>query len=218
MKIIDCFLFFNELDLLEFRIKLLNKYVDLFFIAESNITYSGNPKPYYFDENRKRFEPWLNKIIYVRVKQTTEGLDLSKEETSYNPQSAAFKLEYEHRNALSSAVSVVGEEDLVLLSDLDEIPDPHKLKKISLANGPVALSMRFHYYFFNCQNAGAEKWWNGTVLCSGKQFKEITAQELRDKRNIYNSGPCGQAGKDVGDFMKARISAFICVHLRPNNN
>ena len=54
---IDCFTFFNELELLEFRLKLLDATVDRFVIAESNITHSGKPKPYYFEENKKRFSP-----------------------------------------------------------------------------------------------------------------------------------------------------------------
>jgi len=72
---------------------------------------------------------------------------------------------------------------LVLIGDVDEIPDPLKLSKINPVNGPVVLSMLFHYYFLNCQNAGKERWWNGTIALTGKQFKETTPQALRDKRN-----------------------------------
>ncbi len=182
MKIIDCLTFFNELDLLEFRLKLLNDHVDNFVIAESNLTHSGQPKPFYFEANKGRFEPWKEKIIYLPVKQNTEGLVFDNE-TSYNPQSAAWKLENGQRNALGEAASVIADDDLILLSDLDEIPDPALLGKINPANGPVALSMLFHYYFLNCQNIGNERWWNGTIASTGKQFKATTAQKLRDKRN-----------------------------------
>ncbi len=185
MKIIDCFNFFNELDLLEFRLQLLDEHVAHFVIAESNFTHSGKPKPFHFEENKKRFEPWLHKIIYVPVYQSVEGLDFSRQETTYNPNSAAWMLEYEQRNALSAATTVTDDEDLVLLSDLDEIPNPFLLKKINLKNGPVVLSMLFHYYFFNCQNVGKERWWNGTILCNGKQFRSTTPQQLRDKRNNW---------------------------------
>lgn len=187
MKIIDCFTFFNELDLLELRLKLLDKHVDHFVIAESNLTHSGKPKPLYFEENKNRFKPWVHKIFYIPLNQTAQGLDFTKTETSYNPQSAAWKLENEQRNALSAAGNLAADDDLVLTSDLDEIPNPFLLKKINLANGPVALSMLFHYYFLNCQNAGAERWWNGSILCTGKQFKHTTPQQLRDNRNIYKS-------------------------------
>lgn len=187
MKIIDCFTFFNELDLLEFRLKLLDAYVDHFIIAESNLTHSGKAKPLHFEANKSRFEPWLHKIIYIPVNQTAEGLDFSTQETKYNPQSAAWQLENEQRNALSAAGKLAAGDDMVLVSDLDEIPDPFLLKKLKLHDGPVALSMLFHYYFFNCQNAGAERWWNGTIVCTGKQFATITPQQLRDNRNVYKS-------------------------------
>lgn len=191
MKIIDCFTFFNELDLLEFRLKLLDAHVDHFVIAESNLTHSGKPKPLYFEENKSRFKPWLHKITYLPVNQTAEGLDFSTPETRYNPQSAAWKLENEQRDALSAAHKLANEDDIIVVSDLDEIPDPFIIKKLQLDNGPVALSMLFHYYFFNCQNAGAERWWNGTIVCTGKQFKTISPQQLRDNRNVYKSIPKG---------------------------
>ncbi len=178
-------MFFNELDLLEFRLTLLNEHVTHFVIAESNITHSGQSKPYHFEENKKRFDHWLHKITYLKVKQTTNGLDFSTKGTSYNPKSAAFNIENEHRNTLSVASSIANDEDLILISDLDEIPNPFSLKNKSLETGPVAFSMLFHYYFFNCQNVGAERWWNGSILCTGKQFKHTTPQLLRDNRNIF---------------------------------
>ena len=185
MKIIDCFTFFNELELLEFRFKLLEDHADLFVLAESNLTHSGQPKPFYFEENKARFDRWKHKIIYLPVKQTADGLVFNKNETTYNPESASWKLENEQRNALSSVHSFINDEDLVLLSDLDEIPDPLLLKKIKPVNSPVSLSMLFHYYFFNCQNTGMERWWNGCIASTGKQFKEHSPQQLRDRRNDY---------------------------------
>lgn len=184
MKIIDCFTFFNELDLLEFRLKLLDAHVDHFVLAESNITHSGQSKPFYFEENKQRFDQWKHKIIYLQVNQSADGLVFNTE-TSYNPQSAAWKLENGQRNALSGANHIIDGNDLVLLSDLDEIPDPAILKKISTGKSPVVLSELFHYYFLNCQNIGNERWWNGTIAASGKQFQSITPQELRDKRNDW---------------------------------
>lgn len=186
MKVFDCFTFFNELDLLEFRLKLLNKQVDYFVISESNLTHSGQSKPYYFREAKERFKPWQHKIIYIPVEQTAEGL-VFEEEKKYNPGSAAWKLENGQRNALKGYNSYMADEDLVLLSDLDEIPDPVLLKDLKPGNGPVALSLLFHYYFLNCQSVENERWWNGTIASTGKQFKEITPQGLRDKRNDYMS-------------------------------
>lgn len=183
MKIIDCFTFFNELDLLEFRLKLLDPYVDHFVIAESDLTHSGSPKPFYFKENRDRFGQWENKIVYLPVHQSTEGLVFEKSE-SYDPANASWKLENEQRNALAQASSLGTDGDLFLLSDLDEIPDPGIFKKLSEQEEPVALSMLFHYYFTNCQNVGVERWWNGTISCKGSIFRMQSPQQLRDRRNM----------------------------------
>jgi beta-1,4-mannosyl-glycoprotein beta-1,4-N-acetylglucosaminyltransferase len=185
MKIIDCFTFFNELDLLEFRLKFLDSHIDYFIIAESNLTHSGKTKPYYFEETKKRFEPWLHKIIYIPVKQSAANLSFNENETSYNPESASWKLENEQRNALSTANNIAADNDLVIVSDLDEIPNPFILRKNNPGEEPMVLSMLFHYYFFNCQNIGEERWWNGSIVATGKQFKEITPQGLRDNRNNY---------------------------------
>ena len=183
MKIIDCFTFFNELDLLEFRLKLLEEKVDHFVIAESNFTHSGQAKPFYFEENKERYERWKNKIIYLPVQQSVAELVFDQNNNNYDTGSASWKLENEQRNALERCSSVINEDDLVLLNDLDEIPDPAILKKINPVHKPVVLSQLFHYYFLNCQNTGAERWWNGTIASTGKQFKAHTPQQLRDQRN-----------------------------------
>ncbi len=186
MKITDCFTFFNELDLLEFRLKLLDPWVDRFVIAESDLTHSGSPKPLHFQENRERFLPWEKKILYIPIHQTAEGLNFEKTET-YTPGAASWKLENEQRNALYAAYWVGSEEDLYLLSDLDEIPDPAIFKKLMRMDEPVALSMLFHYYFMNCQNTGKERWWKGTIACKGKAFSSHSPQQLRDRRNDLRS-------------------------------
>ena len=132
MKIVDCFTFFNELDLLEFRLKLLDPYIDHFVIAESDHTHSGEKKIFHFEANRQRFRPWLHKIHYIPLSQSTVGLVFEKNETNYNPASASWKLENEQRNALSIASTLINDNDRVVIGDLDEIPDPRLLKKISL--------------------------------------------------------------------------------------
>jgi beta-1,4-mannosyl-glycoprotein beta-1,4-N-acetylglucosaminyltransferase len=185
MKTFDCFTFFNELELLEFRLKLLDDVVDHFVIAESNLTHAGKPKPYYFEEAKARFSAWEKKIIYLPIQQSTEGLDFNAAVTTYTPTSAAWQLENGQRMALQHINYQLADDDSVILSDLDEIPNPDVLKHLNISNSPVSLSMIFHYYFLNCQNVGDEHWWNGSIVCSGQQFKELGPQTLRDNRNHY---------------------------------
>jgi beta-1,4-mannosyl-glycoprotein beta-1,4-N-acetylglucosaminyltransferase len=185
MKIIDTFTFFNELDLLEFRLKLLDPYVDHFVIAESNLTHAGSPKPLFFKEHELRFLPWKKKIRHIVIRQTTEGLEF-KSSDHYDPAAASWKLENEQRNALQQARDLGEDDDIFLMGDLDEIPNPSILQELSCLDKPVALSMLFHYYFMNCQNVGNERWWNGTIACPGFEWRLTTPQQLRDKRNEFN--------------------------------
>ena len=185
MKIYDCFTFFNETELLEIRFRLLDKYVDHFVIAESDLTHSGNPKPFNFEKEKPRFAPWMEKIIYIPVHQCADGLVFNPEQTRYDPGSASWKLENEQRDALSAIRKQVLDEDLVIISDLDELPHPGLLSKFSCPEKPLVLSLLFHYYFMNCQNKGKERWWNGCIISSGKYFKAHTPQEFRDNRHQY---------------------------------
>lgn len=216
MKVFDCFTFFNELDLLEFRLKYLGDHVDYFVIAESNLTHTGKSKPFYFSEAKERFGKWKNKIIYIPVQQNAEGL-VFEEQSKYNPGSAAWKLENEQRIALSEATKQMSDDDLVLLSDLDEIPSVNALKKAVAASKPVAFSLLFHYYFLNCQNAGAGRWWKGTIAATAKQFKEITPQGLRDKRDVYPSLPhAGWHFSFLGGVEKIRQKLLAFAHTEYN--
>ena len=64
MKVFDSFIFFNELELLEMRLNILNDVVDYFVLTESPFTVSGNEKPLYYQENRDKFYKWNDKIIH----------------------------------------------------------------------------------------------------------------------------------------------------------
>ncbi len=216
MKIFDCFTFFNELDLLEFRLKLLDPCVDHFVIAESNTTHSGKPKPFHFEEAKERFKHWQHKIIYLRVRQSAESL-VFEEQKTYNPGSAAWKLENGQRNALLDASPYMKDNDLVLLSDLDEIPDPAAIKKAVATNKPVAFSLLFHYYFLNCQNAGESRWWKGCIASTAKQFKETGPQKLRNKRDVYPSlSSAGWHFSFLGGAEKIREKLLAFAHTEFN--
>lgn len=198
IKVFDCFTFFNELDLLEFRLRLLDDYVDIFVICESNYTHSGKPKPYHFLENRKRYEKWQHKIVYLPVEQSLEGLNFN-EVNHYTPTDGSWILENQQRQSLWYAQDTIKEDDIVLIGDLDEIPNPEAV--FSLRAGTivdpvrtkaVSFSLLFHYYYMNCQMEGYDRNWNGTVACTGKHFKEQGPQNLRDSRNnlpkLQNAG------------------------------
>jgi hypothetical protein len=109
MKVYDCFTFFNELDLLEIRLQELYDVVDYFVIAESNMSHSGKPKEYTLLENMARFEQWSDKIRRIAVD------DMPVTDNSW-------VREKFQRDALNRGLTDVENDDLIIISDLDEIP------------------------------------------------------------------------------------------------
>jgi beta-1,4-mannosyl-glycoprotein beta-1,4-N-acetylglucosaminyltransferase len=195
MKIFDCFTFFNELDLLEFRLRLLSGVVDKFVICESNLTFSGNEKPYYFDNNRSRFKDWEDKILYLPIEQNKDGLKFENVNT-YSPNNGPFLLEYQQRNALLYAAELMEEDDFILLGDLDEIPNPEAINALIQSNillkdnmNAVSLCMLFHYYYMNVQVEGHDRDWLGTVSCKSDFFKKNGPQYIRDNRKYFSMLP-----------------------------
>lgn len=197
MKIFDCFTFFNELDLLEFRLEFLSDVVDYFVIVEADKTFSNKPKPYNYFLNQDRFEKWKHKIIYIPVRLNSEGLDFS-EQTEFNPDSGFFNLEAQQRNGINYVRDYVSDEDLVLIGDLDEIPNPNiftserylqPFSNIVKNYRGVTLSQLFHYYYFNCVQISQDTWWSGTIVVTGDIIKLYSAQQIRDQRNILVNVP-----------------------------
>lgn len=213
--IIDAITFFNELDLLEFRLKLYEGLVDYHIICESNLTHSGLPKPYYLEQAWSRFSKWKNKIIYLQIEQSTEGLSFDKV-TYYTPTNGSWVLEQQQRMSLLLGQDIISDDATVLIGDLDEFPETEALIAIKgMLNTdipfPLSFSQLFHYYYMNCQNIGFERWWNGTVVSTGKQFKELGPQHLRDNRNTYRGvGNGGYHFSYLGGIekIKEKIKSF----------
>jgi beta-1,4-mannosyl-glycoprotein beta-1,4-N-acetylglucosaminyltransferase len=147
MKIYDCFMFFAEFEILELRLQELNDSVDYFVLTESNKTHALRPKPLYFKENNHRFEPYRKKIIYI------ENLDTNK-------YSGVWSKENADRNSLSRGLVNADQEDIIMISDVDEIPDISNLDLGSVSK-PITLDMEYYNYYVNCRK---NRWWPGTTL------------------------------------------------------
>eukprot|EP00903_Cladosiphon_okamuranus_P001803 g1801.t1 len=119
MKLYDCFVFHNEFDLLEIRLREMGDHVDHFVLVEANQTQRGNSKPYYFSENRERFAAWADKIIDLQISFPEElppALGVYK-----NRRKKDWERENYQRNCIARALETCSPEDLILLSDVDEI-------------------------------------------------------------------------------------------------
>jgi beta-1,4-mannosyl-glycoprotein beta-1,4-N-acetylglucosaminyltransferase len=143
-RLYDCFLFFNELDLLEIRLNELEEVVDRFVLCESPYTFRGQPKPLHFHENRERFKRFLPKIEHVVVTDVPMG----------GPQTehAYFRKERFQRNALRRGLASAVAEDFIILSDVDEIPRASAVRAIAHEDGPNrihVLEMEQRDFFLN---------------------------------------------------------------------
>lgn len=117
MKIYDCFTFFNELDLLEIRLRELYDTVDYFVIAESNLSHSGKPKDYILLDNWERFKPWADKIRRIQVDDMPDTTN-------------SWVREKYQRHSLSKGLYDLNPNDIVVTSDADEIPRASYLEAI----------------------------------------------------------------------------------------
>jgi beta-1,4-mannosyl-glycoprotein beta-1,4-N-acetylglucosaminyltransferase len=120
----DCFTFYNELDILELRLQLLYDKVDYFVIVEGNKTFRGEEKPFYFKENEKRYFPFRDKIIAIQYECDIEGKGAKD-----------WSIEIAQRNAI--LIGLAGKcqlDDIVIISDVDEIPDPQIFDMLNNGN------------------------------------------------------------------------------------
>ena len=168
MNIYDCFMYFDEDLLLDIRLNMLNKYVKKFVITESTYLHSGKPKELKFDI--KNFIKFKDKIIYHIVDTPPsgiEGINLDDKIETKNRKilDNSLKRENNQRNKLSDGIKEADDNDLILSSDLDEIPN---LTKFSFKNKITLFEQDVFYYKFNLQQPDFK--WIGTRACKKKQL------------------------------------------------
>ena len=162
MKIYDCFSYWDEDLLLDLRLNVLNEHVDHFVIVEGNKTWQNNPKKLRF--NFDNFKKFKDKIIYIPVEDLPDG---------DNP----YNRENYQRNAISRGLIKAVYEDVVIISDLDEIPNPKKIKSFKKKMKYAVFNQMHFYYKLNLQSQ-INPYWKGSRICIKKYLK--SPQWLRD--------------------------------------
>ena len=160
--IYDCFSYWDEDLLLDLRLNILDKYVDFFVIVEGNKTWQNNSKNLRFDINR--FSKFKEKIIYVPVTNMPDGI---------NP----YLRENFQRNSIMRGLEKCKDDDFIIISDLDEIPNPDQLKKFNKKMRYAVFKQSHFYYKFNLRSED-EPFWFGSRICVKKYLK--SPQWLRD--------------------------------------
>ena len=182
MKIYDCFMFFDEEMLLDLRLNIMYKYVDKFAIAEAAYMHSGKPKKLIFDINK--FAKFKDKIIYIVVdKPPPDLLKINNKESLNERQSKmilnAKKRETYQINMTQDAITNANPDDMIIVSDLDEIPNLEKIDFKIISQKLIFFKQKMFYYKLNLFHKSLP--WYGSKACKKKYFK--TPEWLREIKN-----------------------------------
>ena len=161
MAIYDCFQFFDEEHILDLRLNILNEFVDFFVFVESTTDHQGKEKKLNFDS--KKFKKFNNKIIYIVVDDTAEAIKKSHI-------GGESLVEQHQRNSIMRGLKNCRDDDLIILSDVDEIPDPKKINLFDKKSKYAVFSQKMFNYKINLLNE-TENNWHGSKICLKKDLK-----------------------------------------------
>ena len=163
MKLIDCFMYFDDDLVLDIRLNTLNKYVDQFIIAEATLDHAGNEKKLNFDI--KNFINFKGKINYIVVKDLPKNVDYIKK--NWHPAHARDQFQ---RNSLERGYKNFNDDDLIMISDVDEIPNPKKISEFNVKNKYACFIQKNFQAKINQLNTTGKDW-PGTKICQKKFLK-----------------------------------------------
>lgn len=230
--IFDCVPFFNELDILKLRMEILDPYVDYFVLEESTVTFSGEDKKMIFAQNRQLFDKFKDKIRYVAVTDSPMSGVTTHERDKYQ------------KNQLIRALSDCRSEDIIIFSDVDEIPNPDTLLQVIEhfdAGKIYHLAQRMFYCFLNMEEISGnllsitgefpgveKKQWLGTKVCSFGSLppegivylREVSPTDPKSVRVADGGWHFGYMGGDGERDVAKRIGIKVqaAAHQEYNNN
>ena len=213
--IVDAFTFFNERELVELRVKYLNDIVDCLLIVEADHTHTGKKKEWNFpDVLKNRLQKFSHKIQYHQM-----NVDLERAESEKSPNyigktlGRSWKVESMQRNFLKESYNKFSSsQDIIIISDLDEIPSKDKISFIKNSNfkevAPVALGQSL--FHLNCNYVDLEQW-IGSVIITKQLINKYEPQVFRDYKNrISRFNDAGWSFSSFGGVKRVRekLEAF----------
>jgi len=186
----DCFAFFNELELLDIRLRELNDVVDKFVLVEATRTFQKKPKPLYFEENKHLFAEFAHKIIHIVVDEYPGFFKKFRVPTVWD-------YDNHQKEQIKRGLKNCAPDDIIIISDLDEIPRASAVAEYAHKEGVMVFEQRLYYYFLNAEcnhfntdgntyiaqyNRDNVGYWRGSVMMKYKDLKTIkAARNERDK-------------------------------------
>ena len=172
-------MYFDEEIVLDLRLNTLNKYIDYFVIVESTFTHRGDKRKLKFNHNK--FEKFKDKIIYLTFDKEPDGIEVVNENDNEGEKSRKYilnaaKRENGQRDHIIKGLEKANPEDLILISDVDEIPNLEEIKLENLKEKILMFQQDMFYYKFDLKLPGMV--WSGTKGCKKKDL--LSPQWLRN--------------------------------------
>lgn len=194
--LVDCFMFYNELDVLELRLSILDSKVDRFVLVESEVTHAGQPKELIFEQNKARYAKWAHKIVHI----VARNMPTDENPWSREKYQRACALDGLYRTVTIDGTDVyeVPDDAHVMISDVDEIPDLARFDP--MPEKTTACHMHMFEYSFKYTFTGEP--WFGTVITHAKEFRKLGPNFFRDNR--WRFGAALLAGWHLSSFGDAK--------------
>lgn len=202
--VIDCFTYNGESDILEIHLNVLDSYVDQFVIVEAPTTFSGKPKPLYYELHKDRFIKFAHKIKYFVIDENYTQEEIAQADNSPNTKGAShWKREFLQKESIKKALTHLNDDDLVFIGDVDEVWSNRAIQMD--AKVPTKLLLNVYTYYLN--NRSSEVFW-GTLRATYGQIKGECLNHLRSIRNNLSGTSYGCHFTSMGgyDEVKRKLS------------
>lgn len=183
--LVDSFMFYNELDILELRLEILDRYVDRFILVEAEVNHVGGSKELFYSKNKNRFAKWNHKIEHVVVAAAESPTDPDP-----------WSREKYQRSCILRGLTDVPPDAIVMISDVDEIPDMSKVPFENMPHPMVTCHMWMFEYSLDYLFTGEP--WFGTVITTVSLLKSHGSNAFRDSR--WNFPKLAHAGWHLSSF------------------
>ena len=182
MKIFDCFMFFDEEQILDLRLNILNEIVDFFVIVESVYNHKGEKRELVFDKNK--FSKFKDKIIYLIHDEIPKHVEMINQNDNENEKNRKYIMnavyrENSQRNYISQGIKEAEKNDIILISDVDEIPKFENINIREITNKIIMFKQYMFHYKYNLVLPNFK--WTGTKAVRKKSL--ISPQWLRNTKD-----------------------------------